>query len=130
MVDESSRCGVCGNAALDESDGQRVPCPTCGSLKRAYRLSLSDSVDIHESLKGKVVDPKKTGKKKVRAEFVSGDDLHRKTGQWNKLERDIDRESDRYREKIVDSETGQIIRSVDEPLSQHQGRGSARRPAK
>jgi hypothetical protein len=37
----------------------------------------------------------------------------------------IDRENDRYRERVV-TEDGEVIRDVDEPLSKHQGRGSAK----
>jgi len=56
-----------------------------------------------------------------------GDDLFRKTGKWNKLERRIDYVKRWYYEKIVDSETGQVIRDVSEPLDKHRGRGSAKR---
>jgi hypothetical protein len=32
-----------------------------------------------------------------------------------------------YSKKVVDEETGEVLRQCDEPLSEHQGRGSARR---
>jgi hypothetical protein len=55
-----------------------------------------------------------------------GDDLHRDSDRWNYLQRDIDHEHDWYDEKIVDPTTGNVIREVHEPLSQHRNRGSAR----
>ena len=67
---------------------------------------------------------KRPGNKKPLYESIAGDDLYRKTGQWNKLTQEIDRENDRYRKMIVNPETGEIIRQCDEPLSEHIGRGS------
>ena len=124
---ETIACGDCGAPLQIESEDRPQPCHRCGSLKRRYGVDLSESFETHDSLKGKVIDPSKTGKRKVRSEFVVGDDLHRKTGHWNKLERDIDRENDQYHERIVEPQTGEVLREVDEPLSQHQKRGSARK---
>jgi hypothetical protein len=92
-----------------------------------YYVAVSETSEVHERLSGKVKNARKTGKKKIRAEFVTGHDLHRATGRWNKLDRDIDHENDRYREEIVDPLTGGVIRSVDELLSGHQGHGSAKK---
>jgi hypothetical protein len=69
---------------------------------------------------------KRPGYKQPIYESVSGDDLHRATGQWNELTREIDRENDRYRERIVNPQSGEVIRHVDEPLTNHTGRGSAK----
>lgn len=38
----------------------------------------------------------------------------------------VDREADRYTERLVDGETGEVIHDVDEPLSEHRGHGSAK----
>jgi hypothetical protein len=129
MIEETTRCVSCGGKVLDISDDQRFPCPSCGSLGRAYGVHSTElPIEVHESLKGKIKDPTKTRRRKVRVEFRTGDDFHRKTGQWNKVDRDIDRENDRYREVVVDGKTGKVIRAVDEPLSAHRGRGSAKKP--
>jgi hypothetical protein len=42
------------------------------------------------------------------------------------LDRVIDRDNDYYLERIVDPETGEVIRECEEKLSEHQGRGSAK----
>jgi hypothetical protein len=41
-------------------------------------------------------------------------------------ERVIDRENDRYFERVTDYETGETIHEVEEPLSQHTGHGNAK----
>jgi hypothetical protein len=39
----------------------------------------------------------------------------------------FDRNADRYHEHVEDAATGEVIRHVEEPLSQHHGHGSAKR---
>ena len=43
-----------------------------------------------------------------------------------RISRLVDRENDRYRESVEDTKTGEVIRDVDHPLSEHRGRGSAK----
>jgi hypothetical protein len=69
---------------------------------------------------------KRPTQKKPFIEQKVGDDFHRDTGTWRKRERVIDRDADRYREVITDAE-GNEVRRCDEPLSQHRGRGDAKR---
>ena len=59
-------------------------------------------------------------------ESKAGDDLFRDTGEWLSLQRVIDRENDLYKERISNPQTGEVIRYREEPLSQHQGHGSAK----
>jgi predicted nucleic acid-binding Zn-ribbon protein len=127
MADQGVKCGDCGAILADGPEQVGASCPACGSSRRAYYVGVGETVEVHERLSAKAKDPGRTGKQKVRTESVSGDDLHRATGRWNKLDRSIDRENDRYRERIVDPQTGAVIRSVDEPLSKHQGHGSAKK---
>jgi hypothetical protein len=84
-----------------------------------FAVSTSTSV----TLRGKASRP---GVKKPIAETFQGDDIHRKTGRLSKIERIIDREHDKYRELITDSETGDVLRECNEPLTQHVRRGSAK----
>lgn len=79
---------------------------------------------MHERLGLKQRRP---GYKKPIYESVSGYAFHRDSGKWNQLSREIDRLNDRCREKIVDPRTGEVIRQVDAPLSQHLNRRSARK---
>ena len=60
-------------------------------------------------------------------EAKSGADLHRASGRWMQRDLVIDRENDRYYEIVVDSETGEVIRTCEESLSQHRDHGSAKK---
>lgn len=42
-------------------------------------------------------------------------------------QRIIDRDNDHYFEQVTDYETGEVIHHCEEPLSQHQGHGDAKR---
>jgi hypothetical protein len=119
-----SQCGTRIDEPHNTPPDQRLPCPSCGSKARTFNVHLSETVTLREKLG---VKQKRPGFKKPIYESVGGDDLHRNTGEWSHLSREIDRLNDRYREKIVSSKTGAVLREVDEPLSQHVNRGSARR---
>ena len=49
------------------------------------------------------------------------------TGKYMQKERLIDHDNDRYREKVVDPETGKTIHKCDEALSEHRNHGSAKK---
>lgn len=123
---DTTHCGACG-ATIDELGStlppDRKPCPSCGSLARAFGEFMHETLVLREKLGLK---HKRPGHKKPIYESVSGDDLHRNSGKWSKLKREIDRENNRYREIIVDPINGEVLRQVNEPLSEHTGRGSAK----
>jgi hypothetical protein len=102
---------------------KRKPCPECGSAARIFGKESTATVKSHAQIAGKAETP---SEKKPFLEVKSGDDFHRDTGTFNDLERIIDRRNDRYHERIVDKETGAVIREVNEPLSDHVGRGLAK----
>jgi hypothetical protein len=68
---------------------------------------------------------KRPGNRKPIAESFSGSQLRKADGDYVDKERLIDRENDRYKERVV-TEDGEVLRDVDEPLRVHQGRGSAK----
>ena len=45
------------------------------------------------------------------------------------LEQGVDRENNRYRKRVVDPQTGRVLRDVDEPLTDPRGFGSAKKKA-
>ena len=124
-------CAECGNTIDEPINKQESdPCPHCGSNRRIMDIDLGEEIvelNIKEQLKITRKDPKQTGKNKTTYERLSGDDLEKKSGKWKKKERIIDRENDRYMEKVIDPETGEVTRHCDEPLSKHQGHGSAKK---
>jgi hypothetical protein len=47
-------------------------------------------------------------------------------GHLMRKERIFDRKNNRYRELVVNSDTGEVVRDVEQPLSEHRGHGSAK----
>lgn len=121
-----TECADCG-ATIDEPGGMsisnRTPCSVCGSTNRNMSASVNEVAKIREKIGMK---QKRPGYKRPVFESVSGDDVHKVTGQWNKLTREIDRENGRYKEVIVNPETGEVLRHCEEPLAAHVNRGYAR----
>ncbi|HKO46634.1 MAG TPA: hypothetical protein VJV79_02870 [Polyangiaceae bacterium] len=66
------------------------------------------------------------GTRKFSVQGKQGASFYRLTKRWHVLNRLIDRTNDRYREHIIDEETGDVVRNCEEPLSEHQGFGSAK----
>lgn len=119
-------CGGCGNVLVENADAFPAglgPCGACGSPLKEVSIEVEDNLRLYEQVRSKAKD-QKGGRPFL--ETVAGDDLHRKTGTWNKLTRVIDRRNDRYYELILDPATGAVIRECEEPLSHHVGRGSAK----
>ncbi len=124
----TARCSGCGEPVEEPAQIQDPePCPSCGSLARTVELTLTDSAQAHERI-GVKARHGDVGKVKPHLEQTSGDDFHRETGEWRQVSRVIDREHDRYTERIIDA-AGNVVREVDEPLREHRGRGAAKRRA-
>jgi hypothetical protein len=127
-VDEPTvaiQCKECG-AHLDEDPGAtpKSPCPHCGSTSRHMSMTMGATVEMRSSMDAKM---RREGSKRFAAHHRSGASFFRKLGRWHILTRVIDREQDRYYEKVVDEETGEVLREVDERLSDHQGHGDGRK---
>jgi N12 class adenine-specific DNA methylase len=107
---------------------ERPLCPSCGSRKRSFHISVVSGADTKAFVEIKAQRP---GAKEPHLERFQGDDLYRKTEQWNYKERTIDRRGDSYEEKIINPRTGAVIRHAREQLTEHRDRGSAKpRPPK
>ena len=126
-VESAVKCGICGEELKEPTNltvEKRIPCPKCGSLIRSYSVAIHDTIRLRDTIGMKA---KKGGKGKPFIETTTGDDLHRKTGKWNYIERIVDRENNLYSEIITDPETGKIIHQCHERLSEHKGHGSAKK---
>jgi hypothetical protein len=84
---------------------------------------VSEDFDAREAIK---IRRKRDGEKKFLSETIVGADFFRDEQAWVQKERSIDREHNSYKELIVNPKTGKEIRKVDEPLTSHQNRGSAK----
>jgi hypothetical protein len=118
-----SRCGA-SVPELGRIDDQK-PCPSCGSTAQTFAVTLTDKAEVHDSL-GTKARHGDIGKVKPHRETFTGFDYHRDSKEWRQVSRVVDREGDRYTERIVDA-AGNVVRDVDEPLSEHRGHGTAKR---
>ena len=124
MSSDIFRCVECGRPVAVTDP--RQPC-SCGCLAICQPADVQEAVLEKETLNGVHIDPSRNSKEKKRAKFVVGDSLHRKSGKWNVINRDLDRNTNRYKEVVTDPETGVIIHSCEEPLSEHQNHGSPKK---
>ena len=122
---ESCRCAACGTS-IDLSNIEpyaRKPCNVCGSTKCVYQVNVIEKI---QAIDGYALNGKRPGKKKPFIEERSLPNYSRNRDKYVHLQRTIDRDNDHYSEKITDYQTGEIIHKCEEPLSQHQGHGSAK----
>ena len=71
----------------------------------------------------------RTGEKskgKYAHEALRGHEFNVKGNLMGK-ERIIDRKNNYYKELVVNTDTGEIVRDIEQPLSDHTGHGSAKR---
>lgn len=128
----SVTCRNCGKSLDEPTDldpAHRQPCPKCASLSRKMSVGLPGEMPPpHSSLKGRGRHAGATGKRKWSIETFTGADWSHSLQRFVRKVRILDRDNDRYVEKVVDPETGEVLRDVEEPLSEHQGHGSAKFP--
>jgi hypothetical protein len=123
---EFTMCGECGSAILDPpkkvGEPGNYPCPTCGLV--GYKFGWVAEAEIPLNVLARAAY-KVGGKGRPKRELLAGWDRRNSHSDYVLKERIIDREADRYREKIT-TKDGQVLRDVYEPLSGHTGHGSAK----
>jgi hypothetical protein len=98
-------------------------CPNCGSASGIRNSIYVAGLEIFPSVQLKVKRPSYQGRRKYARETKSSAE-HSVDGKLVRVDRSINRENDRYREKVTVVDTGEVTRQVDHPLSEHTGRGS------
>jgi len=94
-------------------------CPICKSSNRLIKMELEGKITLRGRIGAK---KKRKGFKRPLREIFTGWQKSRDKKKHPKgveKERLIDREEDKYKEKVTDVETGEITRDVEEPLSVH-----------
>lgn len=123
MLQESA-CQDCNAKLFEEADESRQPCPFCGCMARLAVESMQDEIAFREHTR---IKGRHAGESRSHFEERVGGSYFRKHGEWHHLFRLIDRENNRYVETIKRHSSGEVLRHVDEPLSEHLGHGSAKR---
>jgi len=124
-IQETTECADCG-ATIDSSADtpqERIPCAICGSTRRIYHVSITETLTIWDGFGMKA---KRPGEKRPYVEDLSIPSFSHSKDKLVHRQRVIDRDNDKYLEKVTDYETGDVIHHCEEPLSKHQGHGSAR----
>ena len=106
----------------DVSTSEEKRCPKCGSIAKTITVQFEDRIEFHDQL---AMKSKRDGEKPHLKAKV-GDNYDHSRGKYVHIEQTVDRDNNRYRKLVKDKETGEIIRDVDEPLSDHKGYGSAK----
>ena len=109
------KCRHCGAELPPTHTG---PCLKCGGKSRVLDLVASDGLKVGEGI-GFRQKRKGFGKfmiESIQGWFRSGD--HKLKKGVDKV-RIIDKEKNEYHETVKDAMTGEVIRDIHEPLSQH-----------
>jgi len=124
-------CAKCGTQlTYDFTDPANIgqPCPTCGATERSLEVSAENHLRAIEKLKIRQYEQGSTDWSK---EVVSGEEVFHETGEIRSVQRIVDKsnrhQAGSYSERIVRTDSGEIVREVSERFVDHQGRGSAKR---
>ena len=123
-------CKDCGAQIDDEALGAQQgghPCTICGSKQRYIDESLDEEVVMSAEVHTKGYAGGVSRKKGLKFESKDGDSMSTEQGRFMKRNQLVDRQNNRYVKKVIDPVTGEVIRDVDEPLSDHTDRGAAKK---
>jgi hypothetical protein len=119
---ECSVCKTVIDASRDTPDS-RAPCPTCGGLRWSIHVSITETVTARGGIG---VKAKRQGQSRPYIEDRGIPSYSASRGKTVLREQVIDRDNDRYFERVIDYDTGEVIHKCEEPLSEHRGHGSAK----
>ena len=118
-MDNGVKC-YCRNCGIELPPSHTGPCPYCGKTGKECKASAHVTVGV-KTLAHSRARQKKKGVSKFKKQIEQGQyessDPKLKRGVY--LERIIDREKNEYHETVEDADTGEVIRDIHEPLSQH-----------
>jgi hypothetical protein len=109
----------CQNCKRELNEDQK-PCPYCGSIKRDIDVEMKrEEIKSRDSLRGR---QKRNGFKKFMIEFLQGWFPSKNESRFPdgvQKERVINKEGDRYQEKVTNATTGAVVVNKDGKLSEH-----------
>lgn len=113
----------CKNCFYKYKNEGKPPCPHCGEKNVLYVENLSIKIKVHQGYRLK---HKRPGIRRPLMEAFLEEEKSIKLNKMVTREMIIDRENNHYIEKVVDPDTGEVIHSCDELLTEHFGHGSAK----
>lgn len=122
-TEQEGRCVRCDATLTDINSNDPLVCSKCGPSARHFSLTINETVVARSTVGLKALHG---GSGKPFFLLKSGASFFRNAEVWCEREIIVDRENDRYKETVINPETGEIVHFCDEPLSQHHGHGSAK----
>ena len=98
-------------------------CPKCGSTSVIASTISVGGIEILPSVQLKVKNPSYRGRHKYAREAKSVAE-HSVNGCLVRVTQFIDRSNDLYGKKVVDVDTGEVLREANHNLTKHTGHGS------
>ena len=125
MTRDTVECSDCGALIDTESDTpeNRTPCSVCGKNGRTFNVFIEETIILRDGLG---VKAKRPGESRPYVEDKAMPSFSHRLGKHVLREQVIDRDNNRYFEKITDYESGEIIHHNEEPLTEHRGHGTAK----
>jgi len=116
-MDNEVKCW-CKHCGIELSPSHTGPCPKCGKSGKDCKVTTTTNLVISSNLRAR---KKRKGvgrftKEILQGRFPSGDPKLKKGVDKVRI---VDREKKEYHEVVENAETGEVIREVHEPLSQH-----------
>lgn len=125
----SVKCSKCEAVLPSEWAHDLVdrPCPSCGSIMKVIFTEIADEIPVaHDNARIRAKDSRFSSKRNPRLDVFTGDDLRKSDAKWLKKERIIDKDTNHYKETVVDPTTGEVVHHSEEQLSEHYGHGAAK----
>lgn len=114
----------CPRCKFEYNREVRNDCPKCGYKIVKVSLEANIKVDVRMQYRGK---SHKKINKRPSFEFKGGQEFSHSKGKYVNRDNKIDREKNKYTEKVSDRETDEIIHECKEKLSEHFNHGSAKK---
>ena len=125
------RCNECDTPFQFVGDMASARCPTCQGSNLTRFLGLDEHGTGSEHLGLKCKDPSLPSGRKLRREVRTGRRLEGSgSGRLVDEFRVVDADGDIYIERIIDVQTGRVLRDIEEPLSRHRGGSDGDRGSK
>lgn len=113
-------CSDC--AALlerDEASGALLVCGECGSTLSRPITGIKEKITFKVRQLGIKED--------TDLEIKIADEFYREKSEWRQIKMSINKNDDHYEKTVINPKTDEVLYHNSEPLSQHTGRGSAKR---
>lgn len=125
MKDSRVSCAGCGAPLSEPSETVvecRTPCLECGSRGRNIWRAVANEAMAFSGVRHK---QRRSGVARPILEGVRESQFDRSRRRWMSVIQIVDRLRNWYSKSVTDPSTGEVIRRCEQPLSAHNGRGSA-----